>query len=103
MSRKNLITSIQVEDYLQAYSDISNVITEQEQFYPNLNTQRNFNFGENRIMKHMINHLEGLVEKGDSQVIEKEKEGAPTIKNQSDLVIEIIDYQPKSDYTNNEV
>lgn len=81
--------------YQTAKTQLEDAITEHNNFFPDLNTQRNFNFGEKIIMEHAKNHLDSVISDIDPPFIDSDGQ----IKHQSDIVKEALVYTPKQDYS----
>lgn len=85
---KNLVDSLQ---YTDAKTRLENDIIEQSNFYPDIDINKDFNFGEKLLMQHAINHLNPVINKNDPTYIDENG----NIKHQSDIVKNILVETPE--------
>jgi hypothetical protein len=78
-------------------TDLEKLIAEHDEIYPpaQLETKRDYYYGEMLMLNHARNHLNVVIDKNDPEFIDNNG----NIKHQSDIVKEALQRIPKTDYS----
>lgn len=94
--RKQIKDIVDNQNYIDARNQLNAAIAEQQTKFPDMDTRRDFNFGEKIMMVHAKNHLDTVIEDNDPPFLNY-KTG--TIEHNSDTVKSALLRVPKSDYS----
>lgn len=96
-TRKDVVKPlVDSSNFVTAKTRLENSIQEQNNFYPDMDTKKDFNYGEKIMMQHALNHLNAAINKDDPPYIDT---ATGTIKHQSDIVKEALLQTPKNNYS----
>lgn len=96
--RKNTKAVVDTEDYVQAQTELNNIIAEHETKYPDSGTKLDFNYGEKIMMDHAKRHLGAVIDQDDPGFFDN-----GVLSHQSDIVKEALLQVPKQDYSPAEI